>query len=286
MQTKYYPKAHVTITGVDGGSMNRDGSKKLVLHTTETSGGFYTRATYYHIQVWDDNGTIRWRQFIPFDRASRALRNDAGTVLQTNRDGDVNINVAVVGYARHTPDMSDALLRALAEFFVWAEQEWKIPAAFPYAFQGGEAYGVNGVGRLKPAQWDAANGILGHQDVPDGNTHWDPGKLAVPKLQALIAELLEPEEEDDIVTNLPVLGLYSGYSSKGKAHERDDVRTLQGCLAARGFAPQDPNSVKANGFDGYLGPGTLEALKKFQAAKKLTVTGKTEEPTWRALLLV
>lgn len=203
----YYPKAEITITGVDGGPMNRDGSKKLVLHTTETSGGFYTKATYYHIQVWDDNGTIRWRQFIPFDRASRALRNDAGTVLQTNRDGDVNINVAVVGYARHTPDMSDALLRELAEFFVWAQEHWKIPAAFPYAFQGGEAYGVDGVGRLLPAQWDAANGILGHQDVPDGNTHWDPGRLPVPKLQALIAELLTPPEPPEVTNPKGVMSM-------------------------------------------------------------------------------
>lgn len=194
MQTKHYPKAVLRIPNppVDGGSMNMDGSKKMVWHTTETAPtGFYRTKVYYHIQVREDpaTGKILWEQYIPFDRASRGLRNDQNTPLQTNRDGDVNINVAIVGYARNSPYMSNALMEAIAEFMVWAEEEWGIPAVFPYAFQGGEAYGENGVGRLEDDQWDEANGSLGHQDVPDGNTHWDPGKLPVNEILELVEGL-------------------------------------------------------------------------------------------------
>lgn len=199
----YYPKARLTIDRPGGcGAMNKDGSKKVVWHTTETSGGFYTKRAYYHIQLWENSsGVAMWRQFIPFDRASCALRNDSGTVTQTNRDGDVNINVAIVGYARNTPYLSNAMLDAIAEFMVWAEEEWGIPAEFPYAFQGGEAYGVNGAGRLTLSQWDTASGHLGHQDVPDGNTHWDPGRFPVEAILAKVEKLkgddmaFTPEQE-------------------------------------------------------------------------------------------
>lgn len=129
-----------------------------------------------------------WEQYIPFSRASRALRNGPDPI-ETNRDGDVHINLAVVGYAKDSPRWSDALLRELAEFVVWAEEEWGIPAEFHYQFGGGEGYGYDGRYRLDPAVYNKAEGVLGHTHAPDTNTHWDPGAIPVDKLTQLIGEL-------------------------------------------------------------------------------------------------
>jgi hypothetical protein len=180
----YYPEATLRIPDpvVSGGRMNMDGSKKIVWHTTETPPSrFYRSNIYYHIQVRQDptTGEVLWEQYIPFDLASRALRNDPNTPTQTNRDGDVCINVAIVGYAKDTPNLSDELLAEMAEFMVWAEKEWGVPAVFPWKFIGSEAYGIYGKARLSLSAWNHANGSLGHQHVPDGNTHWDPGVLPV-----------------------------------------------------------------------------------------------------------
>jgi hypothetical protein len=187
----YYPEATLRIPDpvVSGGRMNMDGSKKIVWHTTETPPSrFYRSNIYYHIQVRQDptTGEVLWEQYIPFDLASRALRNDPNTPTQTNRDGDVCINVAIVGYAKDTPNLSDELLAEMAEFMVWAEKEWGVPAVFPWKFIGSEAYGIYGKARLSLSAWNHANGSLGHQHVPDGNTHWDPGVLPVDKLIELI----------------------------------------------------------------------------------------------------
>jgi hypothetical protein len=197
MSKNYYPKAVLRIPDpvVSGGRMNMDGSKKIVWHTTETpSSRFYRSNIYYHIQVRQDpyTGEVMWEQYIPFNLASRALRNDPNTPTQTNRDGDVNINVSIVGYAKDTPNLSGEMLWELADFIVWVEREWGVPAVFPWKFIGSLAYGIYGKVRASLLDWDHANGNVGHQHVPDGNTHWDPGVLPVLKLQDRIATLKLP----------------------------------------------------------------------------------------------
>lgn len=58
------------------------------------------------------------------------------------------------------------------------------------------------------------------------------------------------------------------------------ARSMQGILIAFGY------SVGPDGADGYFGPNTLEAVKKFQRAKGLTVDGICGTNTWRKLLNV
>lgn len=56
----------------------------------------------------------------------------------------------------------------------------------------------------------------------------------------------------------------------------DDVRALQVQLAASGFS--------AGHIDGAFGPKTETAVRAFQAARGLNVTGVVDAPTWSALL--
>lgn len=296
-KAQHYPKAALRITGIDGGTMDGDGSKKITLHTTETpESGFYRRYTYYHIQVRQDptTGEVSWEQAIPFERASRALRNGSDPI-QTNRDGDVHINLAIVGYARNSAHISDKLLREIAEFAVWAEKEWGIPAkfAFPKAVGGGEGYGADGAYRIPPAAWDYASGTLTHAQCPDSNTHWDPGPFPVERFHTFIAEIkaaedlpptTTPDQEDSVLTKLPTLKLYDGYKS-GRPERKPWVQRLQAILAIEGFIAS--NTFNANHQpDGLFGPGTLDAVKRFQKDKGLKVDGIVAEVTWAKLMAV
>lgn len=186
-----YPKATQTITGTNGGRMT-GGPPRGVIHTTETNpASFFTGQTYYHLQVREFQGVVQWRQFIDLDLASRALFNGPDPV-QTNRMGTHCPNLAIVGYAKDSPDLSERMLDELAEFIAWCRDTMGIPAVFPLPFQGGEAYGTGGVGRLSVEEWETVTGWVGHQDVPDGNTHWDPGKLPTDKLKARLTHKGEP----------------------------------------------------------------------------------------------
>lgn len=176
-----YPKAEQTITSLDGGAMI-GGNPRTVWHTTETyPSAFYTNKTYYHLQVREDpsSGQILWRQFIDLSRASRALRHEDS--VETNRMGTYCPNIAIVGYAKDSPDLSDGMVNEVAEFIAWAEQVMGIPAVFPYPFLGGEAYGYDGAARLNRDEWVAVTGNVGHQHAYR-NTHWDPGKFPTDRI--------------------------------------------------------------------------------------------------------
>jgi hypothetical protein len=148
----------------------RGGPSRGVLHTTETRWWAGTR--FYHIEYRDGV----FRQYRPFDRASRALRHPSGTP-QTNRQGDYCINVSVTGYARESQDWPDRTYQDIAEFIAWCNDQFGIGAWSRYPVgHGGEAYGENGSARMLWDEWELFNGWCGHQEVP-ANTHWDAGRV-------------------------------------------------------------------------------------------------------------
>lgn len=196
-----YPKAVLNPQDSDGGSMV-GGPPRAVLHTTETP-RLSSGQPYYHLGFVElDDGSIYIEQWRDFRRASRALRNKAGGV-QTNRQGDVCLNIVVVGDAADAHLWSDAMINELNEFANWAKMKFNIPLIHPAPIGGSNCYGESSPCRLTNQQWINYTGWCGHQNVPE-NTHWDPGF-------ADWGRILLPREEEDM--QLP-------------AERRDDVKDL------------------------------------------------------------
>lgn len=170
---KFYPEAKLFLQKRNGGAYI-GGPPRGVLHTTETADWAGQRS--YHIAVKLEDGVAMWRQYMPFDMAARGLRHPRGTV-DTNRMGDVCIQVAIVGYADDAPSFPKPLLDGLRKFMRWAETTYGIKPHAP-TFQGSESYGLGGVGRMSVAEWKRFDGWCGHQDVPS-QTHWGPGKIDI-----------------------------------------------------------------------------------------------------------
>lgn len=187
-----------------------------VLHTTEgmgwpdyAGGGQAPHAT---IEAIPGKG-IRVREHIPFTDFAKALANLPGGV-ETNRRGVVQFELKGTCDPKrrgdrawfYWPDADDVVLQALADYLRPILTRFDIPATAP-AFQAYPAsYGARGqtnTVRMTYAQWDAFNGICGHQHVPE-NTHGDPGAFPIGKLVALLRGTTK-EDLDVDVTN-PVTG--------------------------------------------------------------------------------
>jgi hypothetical protein len=169
----WYPPATRQTWGVDGGSIVAGYGRKGCLHSTETTGfpEYDLGQKAPHNTVSLVGSRVEWRQHVPYSRASRALRHDAGTE-ETNRTGV--IQVEIVWYAANGASLPDALVESLAAWTAWLETEHGIPRDTSVHFTG-----YPGPGRLSEAAWAVYVGWLGHQHVPCGNTHWDPGAVPI-----------------------------------------------------------------------------------------------------------
>jgi hypothetical protein len=189
-------------------------------------------------------------------------------------------------------NMSDLLVKEIAEFMIWAEDTFGIEATFgSYAAGGGSCYGYNSSCRMTWTEWKGLDYWCGHQNVP-GNTHWDPN-LPTDRIHAAVAKIKGGETvpsdpglkdgEIEMTVKLELLRKYSGYSSKGLAHQQEDVKTCQALLLKEGY--EDRNTTDPRNYaDGYFGPGTETAVKNFQQAEGLAVDGVVGAATWAALL--
>ena len=183
---EWYPQATHEPQDLNGGSMV-GGVNRGTLHTLEGTSDVAGR-DYYHIQFKDTGTSVEIVQWRSFGKAARSLRNGPDPI-QTNRIGTYHPQACIIGYAKDSPNLSDRMVQALAEFIVWCELELGVPAVSTRTFQGSEAYGTSGVGRMTIAEWVSYSGWCGHQDVPDSNTHWDPGALPWGKIAATIDTL-------------------------------------------------------------------------------------------------
>jgi hypothetical protein len=185
------------IQGNSAGAMDGDGSKKFLLHTTEGTsiqgavGAYTANNSWPHFTV--DCGRRQIVQHLDTAVAARSLRNESGGV-ETNRDGNCNVQVEMVGFAGNPSTVgSPADLAWFGEQVVGPiARHHKIPlvttvrwVAYP------ESYGTGASQRLSPSEWDTYNGLLGHQHAPE-NSHGDPGALDV----AAIIAGAQGEDED------------------------------------------------------------------------------------------
>lgn len=164
------------------------GGWKLCWHTTESPWGAVDamqavldkKDAAPHLLIGGRPGTLHpWVvQMVPFNRAARALENDAGDGYQTNR-----ANVIQVEICAYAADMAKFdHLRALANLFGLVDHRQHIPNVAPQDFSKPR--------RMSDAEWVKAEGHVGHCMAPD-NSHWDPGHMPEGTLINLIKRLPE-----------------------------------------------------------------------------------------------
>ena len=66
-----------------------------------------------------------------------------------------------------------------------------------------------------------------------------------------------------------------GAFSKGGNTDSDQIREAQSQLKARGY--------HSGSVDGMMGPQTVSALRRYQSANGLTITGKVDQETLKSL---
>jgi hypothetical protein len=243
MTASRYPEARWLGNGGSGGSYT-GGPWKVVLHTTETAGlpDYQGGRTSPHLTY--DPKTRVWVQHSDLLVACRALRNDAGGA-QTNRDQALQVEIicysngplaAKEDYRLWVGDLPQTAYEDLAAFLVWTADEFGVKLRWPER-QATSYAQANAPGfKLTEAEWDAFDGVCGHQHVPEGNTHWDPGALdwgrlfnETSKLTEAPMEPLKPYEEEAIA-RLIEAGVFTTYSvdnnPEGELDNPVPLRTL------------------------------------------------------------
>lgn len=163
----------------DGGSMT-GGPPRVIWHSTENDPNktsayaiaqYLNRVGYQVHVVWNPvSGEII--QMIPADRAGRGVRHT--DAMQTNRMGDVCVQIEVVAHAAH-PFTSYGML-GLDQIMKWIRQ-LKVPDVWP----GGPPPTYPDVKHVTDATWSGKAGHYSHSQVPQ-NDHNDPGAIDIRKL--------------------------------------------------------------------------------------------------------
>jgi len=178
------------IPGNSAGSMNGDGSRKILLHSTEGSSIEGAVGAYRANNSWPtmtvDCVKRRVVEHLPLNTSARALRNDPGGADETNRDGAIHVQIELVGFAERPETIgSRADLEWLGREVIGPIARMTgVPLVSNVAWRAyPSSYGKRAAQRLTPAEWDAYSGVLGHQHAPD-NDHGDPGLIDIDRILA------------------------------------------------------------------------------------------------------
>lgn len=154
-----------------GGSLK----PKLVLHSTETRGlPNYTSPPHLTANL----DRVLFYQHVPFDRAAYSIRSSAVESLR------YVYQVELIGYAADIPNYSDRWYAELSKMIAWFTANLGVPRVFA-DFSVMQA-GATAPQRMTLTAVDSFSGVLGHGHVGRGiDTHWDPGKLDVARLETV-----------------------------------------------------------------------------------------------------
>lgn len=174
------------------GVMEGSGSRKIVLHTSESSPGsidgvvnwIVGRNISYHLVI--DDKLKKAVQLYPFDKAARSLLNGGiNNGIGCNRSGAVCIQICVVGYAKDRPIDSLSpwavkLLRDIAD-------SWGVPLK------------VRKNPKRSVSNWLNRSGFFTHAGAP-GNDHHDPGRFKKRKLERRLSPSTSTVKPSEAVT--------------------------------------------------------------------------------------
>lgn len=186
------------VLGNSAGDMNGDGSRKILLHSTEGTTIEGAIAAYVRNNSWPTmTADLKHRRVcshLDLLVAARSLRNEAGGV-ETNRDGTVLVQIEIVGFAAVPSSMGspadwDWFGREVIGPICWLTGVPPVSTVVwvPYP----ASYGLEAPQRLSGAAWDDYSGVLGHQHASE-NLHGDPGAIDINRI--LVAAR---GEEDDM----------------------------------------------------------------------------------------
>lgn len=138
---------------------------------------------------------LDWFQHFDFDVSSRALVHQ-GVATNTLNVCQVEI-VGTCDPATHArwakagvphlymPELPDWAVRDLSAFAAWAHTEQGVPLSSGLMFKAyPDSYGTSNGVRMSTSQWLAFKGHCGHQHVPSGNVHGDPGTFPMAAILA------------------------------------------------------------------------------------------------------
>lgn len=130
---------------------------------------------------------LLWYQHFDFDVSSRALVHAGAVATNTLNVCQVEI-VGTCDPATHAKwakqgiqhlymaELPDWAIRDLAAFAAWAHSAHGVPLTSGVTFKAYPAsYGTGNGVRMTDSQWLTFKGHCGHQHVPSGNVHGDPG---------------------------------------------------------------------------------------------------------------
>ena len=240
-----------------GGSGNR----KFVLHTIE--GGAdpwtigwprdWTRVTaaphlYVNSDRFPDGDWIY--QTLPFDVAGYSLRDNTGEayryVWQVEMAGQA---AKVPGY----PDSFYQMVAALADFFV---AEMGVPDVWR-DFSCCE-YGTYTPCRITRTEMDRFAGFMGHCQFGRGiDSHGDPGRLDVPRVQSFMDGGQTPPDEEEQMLKL-------GDTGKTVTHYQERLMDWRS------------TALPVSGADGDYGAETEQWVGSFQTTEDLEKTGTVD----------
>ena len=241
---------------------------KFVIHTTETK-GLPSYPYPPHVTVNPNEPDTIWHH-VTGDKGAYALKSapqspnyEAGAVYQSEH----------IAYAADTPEQGDTFYESIARECVWFNRNKGVPLEFVPVWEGGDAYG-EWSGRMSAAEFAEFSGICGHQHVND-NSHWDPGRLDIPRLKDAIAKWLEVTDPDEIEGGEEMI-LVEG--AGGNA-----VTSMQRSL--NGWAESSGKDWRV-GVDGTWEAGSklTQRLKEYQKALNLTESGTLDGLTAGYLL--
>lgn len=161
---------------------------KVVLHTTETAGGWpwYSGGSEGPTLTYEP-WQRRWRQHFRLNQSARALRDPSGTPVRENRADCVQIEISAYcdpakrGTGKHIDNLDADSYDDLGRFVAFMHVEWDLPlTAAPKWLAYPASYGDTSI-RMSSAEYESFAGVLGHQHV-SGNTHGDPGDLDVTRI--------------------------------------------------------------------------------------------------------
>lgn len=162
---------------------------KLLLHTTETAGGWpaYSGGSTGPTLTYDP-WVRKWRQHFRVSQSARALRDPESTPVRENRADVVQVEIscycdpARFSTGRGIDKLSAEAYDDLGRFVAFLHLEWNLPfVAVPKWPPYPASYGISNGVRMTSAEYETFSGILGHMHAP-GQDHGDPGTLDVPRI--------------------------------------------------------------------------------------------------------